>query len=199
MAAKRKIDWDAVEPHYRANIKTLTQIAKEFGCSIGRITQVATERGWERDLTAKIRAKAQAKLNKTILKNQAKRKNAYSETEVIEANSDKIVAVELSHRRDVTRAREFTMSLFDELKKMSVNREKLRKMGERMLNSDSKDAEKLLETFVKVSSVPSCVDLVKKLADSIKIFVGLERDIYGITAEKSLGETLESLLEKIDG
>src|SRR5688500_4897284 len=198
MAAQCKVDWAAVEPEYRANIKSLTQIAKEFGCTPGRITQVAQERGWERDLTARIRAKAQAKLNKSILKKQAKDQNGPSDAEVIEANSDRMVAVQLSHRQDVGRLREYTMSLFDELKDATVNRKQLRKLGEQLADLD-KGAEKLLETYLKAMSIPSRVDIVKKLADAMRTFIGLERDIYGITGEKSLGETLESLLLKIDG
>jgi len=55
---KRTIEWDLIEPHYRAGIRSLKDIGKEFGVSDAAIIKRAKRDGWVRDLAAKIQAKA---------------------------------------------------------------------------------------------------------------------------------------------
>lgn len=55
---KVAVDWEALEPHYRSGIRSLKELGKEFGCSDAAIVKHAKRNGWERDLSAKIKAKA---------------------------------------------------------------------------------------------------------------------------------------------
>lgn len=58
MSAKTKkpsIDWDAIESHYRAGIRSLKDMGKEFGCSDAAIIKHFKKLGIERDLGEKIR------------------------------------------------------------------------------------------------------------------------------------------------
>lgn len=58
MDKKKKIDWEKIEVDYRAGVKTLREIAEEHGITHAYVKKRAKCDGWERDLTAKIKAKA---------------------------------------------------------------------------------------------------------------------------------------------
>lgn len=57
--AKPAPDWEKIELDYRAGIKTLREIAADHGISHQAINKRAKRDGWSRDLSAKIRAKAE--------------------------------------------------------------------------------------------------------------------------------------------
>lgn len=59
-APKKSPDWDRIEVDYRAGMKTLREIADEHNITEGAIRKRAKRDGWERDLAAKVRAKAPA-------------------------------------------------------------------------------------------------------------------------------------------
>lgn len=61
MAGTRKqIDWEKIEFDYRAGVKSLREIGDLYGCTEGAIRKRAKRDGWERDLAARIKAKADA-------------------------------------------------------------------------------------------------------------------------------------------
>jgi hypothetical protein len=103
--AEKKTDWDAVEPQYRAGIKSLRQLAEEFGCTSGRVAQVAKARGWERDLSHKIQAKVESALSRAAVSADISTKRKATETEVIDASAAAITNVVMAHRTDISALR----------------------------------------------------------------------------------------------
>lgn len=182
---KPKTDWDAVEIDYRAGVKTLRQMADEHGCTNGRISQISKERGWTRDLAAKIKAKADEKLNKLSLSTELSTERLLSEKQVIEANSDMQVQVRREQRQDITRSRKLVIALLAELEEATGSIELFKDLGELMLSPDDKGADKLNELYHKVISLGGRTSTMKSLADSLKTLVGLEREAFGIDDRNS--------------
>lgn len=203
MAAKQKTDWDAVEPHYRAGIKSLRQLADEFGCTSGRVAQVAKERGWSRDLAAKIKAKAAAKVSRSILSEELSAKKVISENEIVEANAEMQKGITLGHRSDAQRARKLVMAQLEEQEHMTGDRELFAKLGELLdcpdANGDPMVMDKLMDTFHKAMSHPSRVDSTKKLSESLRVLIDLERKVFGIDGdEKGKGDgTVEDAIKRV--
>src|ERR1044071_597771 len=56
------VNWVKVEKAYRAGILPVCQIAKQCGLSGTAIHKRAKKHGWERDLTARVRARTAEKL-----------------------------------------------------------------------------------------------------------------------------------------
>lgn len=56
----KRIEWDLIEPHYRAGIRSLKDIGKEFEVSDAAIVKHAKKVGWVRDTTARSRLKGRA-------------------------------------------------------------------------------------------------------------------------------------------
>ena len=59
-----KPDWEAIESAYRAGVQSVREIAAQHGITHGAINKRAKRDGWERDLKAKIKAKADALVSK---------------------------------------------------------------------------------------------------------------------------------------
>ena len=72
------IDWEAVEREYRAGVRSLADIGTEFGVSAPGILKRAKKDGWVRDLSAKIKAKADAKVNESLVNDSVNAKTAVS-------------------------------------------------------------------------------------------------------------------------
>ncbi|MEO6147532.1 MAG: hypothetical protein ABIT70_10925 [Sulfuriferula sp.] len=202
MAAKRKdIDREGLEIAYRAGVKSLRLLSKEFGLAASRITQIANEEGWERDLAAKIREKAAAKLNASLLNIDTERKqNKPAEKEVIEANAQAIVHIQLAHRRDIQRTRSLAMSLLSELEATTDNAKLFQELGEMLRSEDKQGNDRRNDLYSKVISLSGRVMNMKQLSDTLKTLVGLERQAFGMNDDGGSGtDEYESMLKKLYG
>lgn len=100
-------------------------------------------------------------------------------------------------RGDIQKARALVMKLLGELEQMTEGGDLLDQLGPLMRDPEA-NADKLQEVYRKVISLPARVETMKKLAEALKILIALEREAYGIDARRSVGESLEELLERLD-
>ncbi|PKB90917.1 hypothetical protein A8A01_03150 [Ewingella americana] len=175
-----KPDWEAIESAYRAGLMSIREIASQHGITHGAINKRAKKDGWERDLKAKIKAKADALVSKREVSTQVSTEKALSERILIEANAEVIANVRMEHRGDIRRARAITNALFDELGAECADVESLRKLGDIMLDPDENGRDRLNEIYQSIISMPERVKSVKALSDALKNLIGLERLAYDI-------------------
>lgn len=175
-----KPDWEAIESAYRAGLMSVREIASQHGISHTAINKQAKKEGWERDLKAKIKAKADALVSKREVSKQVSTEKAISERQLIEATAEVIANVRMEHRGDIRRARQITNALFDELGAECADVESLRKLGEMMLEPDENGRDRLNEVYQSIISMPERVKAVKALSDAMKNLIGLERQAYDI-------------------
>lgn len=195
MAEKPPVDWERIEPLYRAGVRSLKDIGNEFGVSDAAIIKRAKRDGWTRDLQAKIQAKADAKVSESLVSAEVSALTKVRERDVIEANAQAIANALLSHRKDIARNRGLANKLLIELEAQVDNPEEFAKLGELMCSPDDKGADKLNELYRKVTSLPSRIDSAKKLGETLKVLIGLEREAYGVDKEvkQDTGLTGESI------
>ena len=104
MVEKRVIDWDAIEKEYRAGIRSLRDIADEFGVAESAIRKKAGKEEWLRDLTAKIKIKAIELVRKTEVRKEVRNiNNKETEKEIIESVAQSQADVLLNERADIKR------------------------------------------------------------------------------------------------
>lgn len=175
-----KPDWEAIESAYRAGLMSVREIASQHGISHTAINKQAKKESWERDLKAKIKAKADALVSKREVSKQVSTERAISERQLIEASAEVIANVRMEHRGDIRRARSITNALFDELAAESADLASLEKLGELMFNPDDKGQDRLSDIYHKVISMPERVKSVKALSDALKNLISLERQAYDI-------------------
>ena len=177
----QKADWHAVERDYRAGLLSLREIGKLHGVSHVRIQAVAAEQGWQRDLTAKIQAKA----DELVQRREATALTVQDERGVIDANAQVIANVRTAHRQDINRARGLANALMAELEAQTFDAVLMGQLGELMRSPGEDGADRLNDIYKKVISTPGRVDTAKKLIETMKSVVSMEREAYGIDATPS--------------
>ena len=201
--AKPAPDWEKIEADYRAGILSLREIAEAHpGVNHVAITRRAKREGWSRDLSAKIRAKADALVTDHAVTADVTAQRHVSEREIIDANAQAIVSVRLSHRRDIQRSRSITMRLLEELELQSgrENAELLEQLGELMRSEDDKGQDKLNDLYRKIISLPGRAKTMKDLGESLRVLVTLERQAFGLDdKDQKPQDALTTLLQSIAG
>jgi hypothetical protein len=155
MTEKKPIDWERIELDYRAGILTLREMASEAGVTEGAIRKRAKRDDWVRDLSAKIKAKADDLVRRHEVRSTVRTDLALTERVLISAGAEAILAVRIGHKVRITRHSELLDTLQAELE------------------SDGSD-------------LATRVDISKKLSDTLKTLITLERDAFDIAPASKL-------------
>lgn len=183
----KDVDQEALQKEYEAGILSLRELAAKFNLDPKKghvqIKRLADRFGWTQDLNAKIQAKAEAKLRKTVLPKEQQKAPRIADAVIIEANAEAIMLVRSRHRSDISRAMGLTSKLMDELEQHTDNRELLEQLGELMYSPDKNGKDRLNEIYQAVISLPERIKSGKALSETLKNLIGLEREAYNITDE----------------
>lgn len=199
-SSKTPVDWERVEADYCAGIKSLREIAAEHGTKEGTIRSRAKAQDWVRDISAKVAAKAQQISRKEDSRSISRSEKAATEREIIEASAQAIVNVKLGHRKSIQRHRNLVEALTAELEDQTGNREMFEQLGELMHSPDDRGVDKLNELYKKIIATPQRIDSMKKLAETLKHLIYLEREAFDITpAPTPQDNALQSLARAIQG
>ncbi|RQO62239.1 hypothetical protein [Pseudomonas sp. KBW05] len=192
-------DWEAIERAYRAGLLSIREIASTQGITHGAINKRAKRDGWERDLKAKIQAKADALVSKRTVSTEVSTKQADTEREIIEVNAEVIANIRMAHRGDISRSRRLTNKLLDELEGLTDNRELFEELGELMRDPDDNGFDKRNDLYGKVISLPGRTKTMKELAETLKTLVALERQAYDLDtkAGNSDADALSKLMDDL--
>lgn len=175
-----KPDWEAIETAYRTGSQSVREIAAQFGISHAAISKRAKKESWDRDLKARIQAKADALVTKREVTKKVTTEKLVTERQIVEANAEVIANVRMEHRGDIRRARTLTNSLLEELESECSDVAALSQLGELLRREDDKGMDKLNDLYHKIISLPGRVKAMKDLADSLKNLIALERQAYSL-------------------
>jgi len=186
MAAPKKVDWERIEPGWRAGIKSVQQLADEYTEDTGvAVTRGAINKhfkglGVPRDLRAKIQAKAESMVSAALVSGKVSIETTVSDAQIINDNAGQVASVLLGQRKDIQRYRNLCQSLLAQLEAETGEHELFAQIGELLAAPDDKGMDKLNEAYHKAISLPSRIDGVKKLSETLKTLIGLERQAFGI-------------------
>ncbi|WP_372886114.1 hypothetical protein [Psychrobacter sp.] len=198
MGNRLKVNWEKVELAYRANVKTVAQIAKEFGLKDSTLRSRAKRNGWSRDLGKRIRLEADNIVNANAVKREVGRLEGMDNA-TVEENAKLTASIRISHREDIGKARALSMMLLEDLKAQigTDNRARLEDLFIAALQAEVVDASQL-EAYERVTSLPTHVRVMKELADTMTKLVTLERQAYGLDdVDSSPVDALTTLLHSI--
>ncbi len=186
MAAPKKIDYERIEPGWRAGIKSPAQLAAEYtaetGVSVSHAAIIKHFRklGIPRDLRAKVQAKADAMVMQAMVTGKVSSETTVKDAELIARGAQDVATIRISHRADITRMRRIVLDLLGELEQQTGNPELFEQLGEMLRSEDDRSQDKRNEIYQKVISTAGRIDGLKKLAEAMKILIGLEREAYGL-------------------
>ena len=193
-------DWERIELDYRAGIKTLRQIGGEHGITHGAINKRARRDGWERDLSEKINAKADALVSKALVSTPVSTESKIAERQVIEAAATAVAGIRLAHRSDIRRARTLTNALLSELEQQTDpdTLVMLKELGDLLRREDDNGQDRRNDLYQKVISLSERSKTMKTLADSLRVMVDMERTAFGMDKEQEkVADGLTALLQTI--
>jgi hypothetical protein len=174
MAQEKKAapDWERIEADYRAGLLSVREIASAHGISHTYINTRAKKLGWLRDLSKRIQDKAEALVSNATVSTVVSMETAIS---------DKALArIRMAHRGDISRSRQLVMLLLGELEQETGDIDLFRELGEIMRADDDRGTDRRNDLYNKVISSAGRIDSMKKLADTMKTLVALEREAYGL-------------------
>lgn len=194
MTDKKTPDWEKIEKLFRAGVLSVREIAAAHGVSHTAINKRAKAEGWVKDLKAKIKAKAEEKVSKAVVSSQVSTETRLEEKQIIEANATVIANIRLEHRKDIAKQRSLTTKLFEEIEHQTINLELYEQLGALCHAPDDKGQDKRYELFTKVIGTSSRVDSAKKLAETLKTLIALEREAYALdTVDKTPDNPIDDL------
>ena len=178
-------DWERIESDYRAGLLSVREIAAPQGITEGAVRKRAKRDAWTRDLAAKIKSKSDDLVRKEAVRSKVRIERTDTDNMVVEANAEAIAAVRISHRADIARFRRLARSLLREIEIETESLDLFEELGELLRSEDDKGQDKRNDIYRKVITGASRVDSMKKLAETLKTLIGLEREAYNI------GETMK--------
>lgn len=212
-AVKRPVDWEAIEPDWRAGIKSVLQIAADYakgsGVSVSHtaINKHFKKLGVPRDLSGKIRSKADAMVSAAMVSGRVSIETTAKDVEIIDTNATVLAHVQLAHRQDIQRYRNLTRNMLMELEQQTGNIELFEQLAEIMIDTGEDDSKaaaermfKMKQAFDKAMSTAGRIDAMKKLSETLKVLIGLEREAFGIEGKPQQEDNpLMALLRQVSG
>lgn len=199
MATPRKVDYDRIEPLWRAGLLSPRQIAeaytKETGDPLSHAAVIKhfNKQGTPRDLSAKIRAKTEELVTRATVTEPVTPESKRRDTDIVQANATVAANILLDQRSDVQRGRKVVMGLLGELEQQVgvETAAMLQELGELMRAPDESGMDKLNDLYRKIISLPGRAKTMKDLGDSLEKMVKLERQAFGLdNAEQGDGDPM---------
>lgn len=206
MAAPKKIDYERIEPGWRAGLLSPHQLAAAYTEETGQKVSHAAiikhfkKAGIARDLSAKIRDRAEAMVTEAMVTGKVTPRQTIPDATLIEEGSTQVATVRLAHRKDIHRARRLTNALLDELERETDPKTValLSEFGALMRNPDDKGADKLNDLYHAIISLPERSKTLKVLTESLQKLVDMERQAFGMDKDQpKSADALTDLLMRI--
>lgn len=181
------VNWPAIEPLYRAGLRSVNSIAKEFGVSRTAITKHAAKKGWLRDLKHDIHEKADRLVAQAAAQPPVHSQTAapvkLTDAQIIDQNAEQLSVVRLQHRADILALRTIIQGLTAELA-FTIERPDLFAQVQMVLTDPDEPAIKVLEdAMALVASLPNRTKVAKDLADALHKCIGMEREAFGLNTD----------------
>lgn len=177
MAAPRKIDYERIEPGWRAGLKSPAQLAAEYTEETGvSVSHVAISKHFKkqdvpRDLSAKIRAKADAIVAASMVSGKVEPETKKRANQIVDDGAAVVATIRLSHRTDIQRSKRIANKLLEQLELLSLPD---------ALPAGATPEQVQLHRALIAETLKAHAAVLKQLVDTQRVVVGLEREAFGI-------------------
>ena len=206
MAAPKKVDYERIEPGWRAGVLSPHQLAAQYTEDTGvKVSHAAiikhfTKLNVPRDLNAKIQAQADAMVTKALVTEKVtKDRLVTNEGKIVSAGAEQVFEIRLFHRKSTTRLQTIIAAQMEELEASSgpEQAQRLRDLGELMRNENDKGSDKLNDIYLAVIGLPDRSRVAKQLAETLRIAIDLERREFGMDKTQVNTDPLTELIKRI--
>lgn len=206
MAAPKKVDYERIEPGWRAGVLSPHQLAAQYTEDTGvKVSHAAiikhfTKLNVPRDLNAKIQAQADAMVTKALVTEKVtKDRLVTNEGKIVNAGAEQVFEIRLFHRKSTARLQAIIAAQMEELEASSgpEQAQRLRDLGELMRNENDNGSDKLNDIYRAVIGLPDRSRVAKQLAETLRIAIDLERREFGMDKTQVNTDPLTELIKRI--
>ncbi|WP_017736501.1 hypothetical protein [Pseudomonas sp. CBZ-4] len=193
-------DWERIEQLFRAGLLSVREIAAACGVSHTAINKRSKAEGWDRDLNAKIKAKADSLVSKREVSTKVSTETLATERGIVEANAEVIADIRMAHRTDIGRSRRLANKLLDELESLTDEQGTIKELIAQFKEGVHEDGDAMADVLAlaqKMGALPSRTKTMKELSETLKTLVLLERQAYDLDT-KSGGNDADELSKMMD-
>ncbi len=159
---KKKVDWDAMEPDYRAGILSNMALADKYGCTESAVRDHAKRFDWTRKLADKVRES----INENLLRGELR------DTATPRSKDDQVV------QRAAAAGTEIVLRHRDSIARQQRIKERLEKKLEELTGPGK---------IENLTSLAAAVKIGETLARKTTLLTGLERQAFNLDAQQSAG------------
>ena len=181
-------DWEAIEGMYRAGLLSVREIARSHRISHTAIQKRAKADGWLRDLTAKVRQQVASGLVAT----EVATAGTATERQMVEAAATQVITLVREHRGQISRSRLLVDKLMAQLEGVADHRDLLEQIIDEVEDGSTGASIKRREALIRAVALPSNAGVLKNLADTLKVVIGLEREAFNVSAATSEPASVDS-------
>lgn len=193
-AARTNPDWERIEGDYRAGVLSLREIATRDGhVTEGAIRKRAKRDKWVRDLSDKIKAKADDLVRRSV-RTGTQQPDA-SEREVIDSNAAALANTKLEHHGSLRRSRDLTGKLLTELEQQTDDPEAFAKLVAALAESGADDAPAVRSALRRAMSLGARASILKSLTEAQRNWITLERQAWGMDDPEKPPQDLHELTD----
>lgn len=206
MAAPKKVDYERIEPGWRAGVLSPHQLAAQYTEDTGvKVSHAAiikhfTKLNVPRDLNAKIQAQADAMVTKALVTEKVtKDRLVTNEGKIVNAGAEQVFEIRLFHRKSTARLQAIIAAQMEELEASSGpdQAQRLRDLGELMRSENENGSDKLNDIYRAVIGLPDRSRVAKQLAETLRIAIDLERREFGMDKTQVNTDPLTELIKRI--
>lgn len=197
MAAPKKVDYERIEPGWRAGVLSPAQLAAEYteatgiSCSAAAVRKHFTKAGIPRDLTAQVRAKADALVleagvaAKRPPPDPGQRPITPATAAVVEQAALDSATIQLAHRADIRRGREVVSQLQADLEVIAEHQDVSALLAEAAkMRDDDTESSRLARVAATIEAVMKSLNArantSARLIETLKGLIPLERQAWKI-------------------
>lgn len=181
----KPVNWPAIEPHYRAGIRSIKAIAAEFGVSRPAIDKHARKHGWVRDLAPAIRVKSNRQVAQVaVAPPGCSPTRTFADQTIVDAGAEQLTLVRLGHRQDIAEVRRLAKALLAELGNVIERPEAYAMVYDALSSIDDGGLETLRGMAALVDSLPARERVLRGLAETIQRLLAMERESFGLNTRQ---------------
>lgn len=170
-------DWYYAFQQYRAG-RSIQECADDIGVTRAHLFDKISKEGITQDLGLMIRNKTADILAGDVV--EANGRLPTTPEDIIQINATLQASIVRSHRTDIDRFRKLVMRFLDELEGEVMYQDLLEDLGTMMRSENKNGEDKLNDAYRKVISLPGRTETLKKLGETLKILILLERQAFGM-------------------
>lgn len=160
MATERQVDWEAIESQYRAGLRSVRSIARDYGVSHTYINKIAKELHWPRNLAKSIKDAVSNRMVSSVA-NEEK-----VSTAVVKSTTNEIMEVLGNHRTSAKKQQEIISKLSSEL------------------------YHRMLATTLTFDDIKACALIMNNITQAFGRLVTIDRVSYGLEEDPHVADLL---------